>query len=188
MCPDGALKVAFVLFFQKEQKRGVEFLHEIPHVEPCLESKEMPAVNHSAKLITTLRAALVAHAAIASQVAERIYGGRAPQGSDLPRIIFHEIASNSEHQHDSATNSDPGTEETIIQFDCEGRTLSAARAVADAIAEALNGAIIPGPPAHLQGCFKEGNGFVQPLDIQTGDGITEAHRLSVDYRILWRDS
>ncbi len=147
----------------------------------------MPTVNHSVKMVTTLRAALIAHAGIAALVGARIYGGRAQQGSALPRIIFHEIASTSEHTHDSATTTDPGIEETVIQFDCEGRTLSDARAVADTISEAINGAMIPGPPAHLQACFKDSNGFAQPLDLATGDGITEAHRFSVDYRILWRD-
>ena len=148
----------------------------------------MPVSNHSAKLAASLMAALGAHAALTALVSTRIYGGRAAQGSALPRVIWRDISSVSEHTHDSATTSDPGIEDTIVQFDCEARTLSGCRAVADAIAEALNGASPGGATADIQASFKEGGGFAQPLDHDSGDGVHEAHRYSVDYRILWRDA
>ena len=148
----------------------------------------MPTINHSANLATALTAALSAAGALTAIVGTRIYAGRAAQKSALPRIIWHEISSQPQHCHDSATSSDPGTEDTIIQFDCEARTLTGCRAIADAIGEAINGATISGAAALLQGCFRESGGFAQAMDHQTGDGVTEAHRLSVDYRILWRDA
>ncbi|MES2706078.1 MAG: DUF3168 domain-containing protein [Verrucomicrobiota bacterium] len=148
----------------------------------------MPAVNHSANLAVSLVAVLRNHAPLAALVGARIFGGMAAQGSAMPRIIFHEISSNNDHQHDSATTEDPGIDETLIQFDCEARTLSAARAVTDAIAGVLNGAAPGGSPADLQGCFREPGGFAQPMDRDTGDGVAEAHRISVTYRILWRDA
>ena len=79
-------------------------------------------------------------------------------------------------------------EDTIVQFDIEARRLSECRSVADAISEALNGASPGGAAADIQAAFRESSGFAQPLDHQTGDGITEAHRLSVDYRLIWRDA
>ena len=148
----------------------------------------MPTINHSAKLAVSLMATLGAHAALTDLVASRIYGGRAAQGSPLPRIVWHDISSVSDHTHDSATTSDPRIEDTIVQFDCEARTLSGCRAVADAIAEALNGASPGGAAADIQAAFKESGGFSQPLDHDSGDGVHEAHRYSVDYRILWRDA
>lgn len=148
----------------------------------------MPTVNHSAKLAVSLMAALGAHGALTALVGTRIYGGRAAQGSPLPRVVWHEISSVPEHAHDSATTTDPGIEDTIIQFDVEARTLSGCRAVADAIGEALNGASPGGAAANIQAAFREGGGFAQPLDHDSGDGEHEAHRLSVDYRILWRDA
>lgn len=148
----------------------------------------MPAVNHSANLMTSLVAALKAHAPLFSLTGSRIFGGRAAQGSPLPRIVFHEISTNGDHQHDSGTTADAGVDDTIIQFDCEARTLSGCREVADAIGGALNGATGTDGPAELQACFRESGGYAQPLDEDTGDGVTESHRLSVDYRILWRDA
>lgn len=152
----------------------------------------MPAVNHSAKMATSLMVAMKAHGALTALIgagaACRLYSGRAAQGSALPRVVWHEITSTPEHTHDSATTADPGMEDTIVQFDIEARHLSGCRAVADAISEALNGAKPGGAAADLQAAFRESGGFAQPLDYQTGDGITEAHRLSVDYRIIWRDA
>ena len=152
----------------------------------------MPTVNHSANLATSLMVTLKAHAALTALIGAgtlaRLYSGRAEQGSALPRVIWHEITSTPEHTHDSATTADPGMEDTIVQFDIEARALSGCRAVADAISEALNGASPGGAAADIQAAFRESSGFAQPLDHQTGDGVTEAHRLSVDYRLIWRDA
>jgi hypothetical protein len=152
----------------------------------------MPAVNHSVKMATSLMVALKAHGALTALIgvgtACRLYSGRAAQGSALPRVIWHEITSTPEHTHDSATTSDPGIEDSIVQFDVEGRTLSGCRAVADAISEALNGAKPAVGVADIQAAFRESGGFAQAMDYQTGDGVTEAHRLSVDYRLMWRDA
>lgn len=152
----------------------------------------MPTVNHSANLATSLMVALKAHAALTALIGSgsacRLYSDRAAQGSALPRVIWHEITSTPEHTHDSATSDDAGIEDSIIQFDIEDRKLSGCRAVADAISEALNGAKLGGAAADIQAAFRESGGFAQPLDHQTGDGVTEAHRLSVDYRLLWRDA
>ena len=84
----------------------------------------MPTVNHSAYFAAALHAALTAHAPLAALVSTRIYSGLAPQGSALPRIIWHDITSASDHEHDSATSDDPGTEESVVQFDIEARTMS----------------------------------------------------------------
>lgn len=151
----------------------------------------MPTVNHSAKLAASIVAALAARAPLTALVGTRIFGGMAQQGSPLPRVIFHEIASTTDHQHDSATTSDPGIEETVIQFDCEARTLSGCRAVADAIAEVFNGArpgVIGIGGADIQASFKDSGGFAQNMDHDSGDGVTESHRWLVDYRFLWRDA
>lgn len=147
----------------------------------------MPAANHSAKLAETVMQALLGCAPVTGLVGARIYSGRAAQGSALPRLIWHEIASTPEHCHDSASSGDAGIENTIMQFDIEARTLSGCRALADEISACLSGATVSGT-ALLQACFRESGGYAQPLDQLTGDGMTEAHRLSVDYRILWRDA
>ena len=146
----------------------------------------MPTVNHSAKLAATLTALLAASPASAL-VAARIYAAHAPQASALPRVVWHEIASMPSHCHDSATTSDPGLEETVIQIDIEGRTLTACRAVADAIAVSLDGGTYLGV-AHILAGFRETSGSAQALDYSTGDGEAEAYRLSIDYRLLWRDA
>ena len=148
----------------------------------------MPTTNHSANFAAALQAALADAVALSALIGARLYSGRAAQGSDLPRLIWHEISSLPDHCHDSATSSDAGIESTIVQFDCEARTLSGCRAVADAISAALDGAVIAGDDAILQACFRESGGRAQALDHLTGDGVTEAHRLSVDFRILWRDA
>ncbi len=152
----------------------------------------MPAVNHSVKMATSLMVAMKAHGALTALIgagtACRLYSGRAAQGSTLPRVIWHEITSTPEHTHDSATTSDPGIEDSIVQFDIEARALSGCRAVADAISEALNGAKPAVGVADIQAAFRESGGFAQAMDYQTGDGVTEAHRLSVDYRLMWRDA
>ncbi len=152
----------------------------------------MPTINHSAKLATSLLALLKAHGALTALVGSgdscRIYGGRAAQNSAFPRVIFHEIFQGGDHQHDSATSADAGVAETIIQFDVEARTLSGCRAVADAIAECLDGASPGGTPANIQAIFREGGGGAQVMDHDTGDGVAEAHRLLTDYRIIWRDA
>jgi hypothetical protein len=148
----------------------------------------MPTVNHSVNFATSLQAALLAAVGLSALISARLYAGRAAQGSALPRVIWHEISSLPDHCHDSATSDDPGIEDTLVQFDCEGRTLSACRTVADAISEALNGATITGDQALLQGCFRESGSLSQAMDHLSGDGVTEAHRLSVTYRFLWRDN
>ena len=152
----------------------------------------MPAINHSAKLAQSVVTLLKAHANLTALIGAgslaRLYGGRAVQGSPLPRVIFHEITHTSEAQHDSATASDPGVDVSVLQFDCEARTLSGARAVADAIAEVFNGGAPGGSPADIQASFRDSGGFAQPMDHQAGDGVTEAHRISVDYRFLWKDA
>jgi hypothetical protein len=148
----------------------------------------MPAVNHSAKLAARLVAVLAASAPLSALVGSRVFGGLAPERSPLPRIIFHEISTVRDHQHDSATATDAGVDETLMQFDIEAGTPSAARAVSDALAETLDGAAFPGPPADLQACFRDAGEFGQPLDYDTGNGVAAAHRYSVTYRILWRDS
>ena len=152
----------------------------------------MPTINHSVNLAVSLMVALKAHAALTALIGSgndcRLYSGRAAQDSTLPRVIWHEITSTPDHTHDSATSDDAGIEDTIVQFDIEARSLSGCRAVADAISSALNGASPGGASADIQAAFRESGGFAQPLDHQTGDGITEAHRLSVDYRLLWRDA
>lgn len=148
----------------------------------------MPTVNHSAYFAAALHAALTTHAPLTALVATRIYSGLAPQASALPRIIWHDITSTSDHEHDSATSDDPGTEESVVQFDIEARTMSDCRTITDALAGLLNGASIQGETADLQGCWKDSNGFAQPLDYDTGDGVGEGHRLSIDYRFRWRDA
>lgn len=152
----------------------------------------MPAVNHSANLAASIRNALRAYAPMTALVgfgaSARIYGGMAQQGSALPRIIFHEIAGTTDHTHDSATTTDPGIEETVIQFDCEARTLSECRAVADVLAAVFNGASPGGSPASIEASFKESGGFAQPMTYDSGDGVAESHRWLVDYRFLWRDA
>lgn len=144
--------------------------------------------NHSANLITAVYAVLTSNADLSALVGSRIYGGRAAQGSALPRIIFHEISNVAEALHDTFTSNDPGIDDTVLQFDCEGRTLTDARAVADALSDVLHGVISNSADAEIQGAFRESGGFAQPLDYLTGDGVTEAHRLSVDFRFLWRDA
>ena len=152
----------------------------------------MPTVNHTAKLAASIVTLLKAHAALTALIGAgslaRLYSGRAVQGSALPRVIFHEISHVSEAQHDSATASDPGVDDSIVQFDIEARSLSGARAVVDAIAEVFNGAAPGGSPANIQASFRESGGFAQPMDYQVGDGVTEAHRISVDYRFRWKDA
>jgi hypothetical protein len=147
----------------------------------------MPTINHSAKFAKALTAALTGHAALTDLVSTRIYCSLAAQGSALPRIVWHDITSTSDHSHDSATTSDPGCEESVVQFDIECRTPSDCRAVADALASLLNGASLTHPDALIPGVFKDSNGFSQSLEHDT-DGTGEGHRLSVDYRFFWRDA
>lgn len=147
----------------------------------------MPAVNHSAKLAAAIVAAMRAHGDLSALVSTRIYGGIAAQGSALPRVIFHEISSVTDYSHDSASSTDPGVEDSIIQFDIEALTLSGCRSVADAIAGLFGGARITGATANIQGAFRESGGFAQPLAYDSGTSVTEAHRVSVDYRFLWCD-
>lgn len=147
----------------------------------------MPTINHSAKFAKALTSALAGHAALTALVSTRIFCGLAAQGSALPRIIWHDITSTTEHTHDSATTSDPGCEESVVQFDIEARTPSGCRAVADDLAELLNGASLTHADALIQGAFKDSNGFSQAIE-HDSDGTGEGHRLSVDYRFLWRDA
>lgn len=157
----------------------------------------MPAVNHSANLFVTLVAALKGHAALVALIgagaAARLFAGRAAQGSALPRVIFHEISVVEDYTHDSATAADSGLTHTIVQFDCEGRTATAARAVMDTINEVLGGATIAGArpgvaPANVQASFRESGGFGQDLAYDSGDGVAEGHRLSSSFKLIWRDT
>lgn len=151
----------------------------------------MPTVNHSSKLISSIVAAIKGNATVTALIGSgssaRVYGGRAAQNSALPRIILHEISTTDDYQHDSATSTDPGITDSVIQFDCEGRTMTAARSVVDALAGLFGGAAITSTTAHIQAGFRESGGFSQPLDYDSGDGEDEAHRISTDFRFLWRD-
>lgn len=152
----------------------------------------MPSVNHSARLaaslITAMRGSSALTALVGSGSSARIYGGMAVQGASLPRVIFHDVSTLNSHTHDSATTSDAGIDESIVQFDCEARTLSIARQVVDEISALLNGAIITGGSATIQASFRDSGGFSQPMAYDSGDGVAEGHRISVDYRIFWKDT
>lgn len=141
----------------------------------------MPAVNHSAKLAATLTAWL------GTLAGGRVYCGRAPQGSPLPRIVWHEIVTTRDHAHDSGTTADAGVEDTVVQFDCEARTPTECRALADVLASLADGGTYSGP-AIIQGGFRETGGAVEALDYATGDGMAEAYSISTDYRFFWRDA
>ena len=148
----------------------------------------MPTVNHSAKLAAAIMTALIGDTALSAIAGSRIYAGRAAQGSALPRIVWHGISTVSDHSHNSATTSDAGIDDSLVQFDCEARTMTGCHALTDALAAVLDGAAIHGGAADLQACFRESGGFSQPMDLDTGDGVTEAHRISTTYRFLWRDN
>jgi len=151
----------------------------------------MPTINHSVKLISAIIAAIKGNAAITALIGSgasaRLYGGRAAQNSALPRIIFHEISTTDDYQHDSGTSTDAGITESVIQFDAEGRTLTAARGLVDALAALFSGATITSATAHIQAGFRESGGFSRPLEHDSGDGEKESHRISSDFRFLWKD-
>lgn len=150
----------------------------------------MPVTNQSSDLIAAIVAAVRDYdGQIWESGNQRIYSGMAPQNGELPRIIIHEITQADEYGHDSATASDPGVSESTIQFDCEAISITDARALADDMANLFGGAIIQtSGQASIQASFRDGSGFSQPLDLDTGNGDFEAWRHSIDFRFLWKSS
>jgi Protein of unknown function (DUF3168) len=110
----------------------------------------------------------------------RIYGSQAPQGTPLPAIVWHVIISLSDYTHDGHA-----LDETVVQLDIDGMTATECREVADAIREGISGKTIIQGQTDFEAIFHDD---LEQTSVEESlvPGTTQAHRLSVDYRLLHR--
>ncbi len=120
--------------------------------------------------------------ALTNKVGNRIYSGQAPQGVPLPTLIWNIIAAPSDYTHDGHA-----LEEVLIQFDMDGTTQTQCREVADALRGGLSGKRSQQSVTDFEAIFHDGNEFTTVNESVT-EGTTQTHRLTIDYRILWRPS
>jgi len=135
----------------------------------------MPA---PATMLTSLHSLLTGSAPITALVGSRIYASQAPQGAALPTLIYHVIAAPTEHTHDGH-----GLSEAIIQFDIDATTPTSARAVADTLADLIDGKRLIEGATNFEAIFHDGNEFTSVAESLT-QGTTQTHRLTVHYRFL----
>jgi hypothetical protein len=134
------------------------------------------------QMLTDLVALLKATAAITALVGQRIYPGQAPQGAALPTILYHEIARPTEYTQDGFTHG-----VAVIQFDIDGRTATECRNIAEQLFNRLSGLSVVQGSTQFEGVFHDGAEFTSVSESLT-QGTTQAHRLSVDYRIQFRSA
>jgi hypothetical protein len=77
---------------------------------------------------------LLDDAGVSALVAARVFGGRRPQGSDLPSITLTRVAGSPVY----VDEGEAGLSKSRIQVDCWGNTYSSAKLVARAAIEALS--------------------------------------------------
>ena len=135
----------------------------------------MPA---PASMLASLHSLLTGSSPITDLVAARIYASQAPQGAQLPTLIYHVIAAPTDHTHDGH-----GLSEAIIQFDIDATTPTSARAVADALANLIDGKRLTQGATKFEAIFHDGNEFTSVEESLT-QGTTQTHRLTVHYRFL----
>jgi hypothetical protein len=119
-----------------------------------------------------LRAMLGAVPAISARVAARIDWGLAPQGQALPCITLTVVTDGPvDHSLDG-----PGLSRARVQVDCWGETYREAKVLSRAVRTALDawqGGVITG-------AFLAGAGA---RDLPDDDGVTEIHRVTMDFII-----
>lgn len=77
---------------------------------------------------------LLADATVAAAVGTRIYPVAAPQGATMPHIVYQRISGPRVHSHDGSDLAHPR-----FQFACNAATYAAAKALANAVREELDG-------------------------------------------------
>jgi hypothetical protein len=106
-----------------------------------------------ANVAIALRAYLIGQSSLSDQISTRMYPDALPQSSTLPAVSYRKISG----VHDHYVEGYSGVCTARITFDCYAATRSSAEAVADAIAELMNG---------LRGTYSS----VDILDVQYDSG------------------
>lgn len=123
-----------------------------------------------------LRAALLASAALATIVADRISWGARPQASSLPAVILHVVTAPSDHTYRGRV----GLVGHIVQIDCWGGSYLDAKTLARAVLAALDG--LKTPPLQAFPLDVRDDDFVQG-DGPDASGASDFYRTSIDARI-----
>lgn len=120
-----------------------------------------------------LQALLLADAAIAARVSDRVYWGLRPQGFPLPAIVMH-VISGADAPHLTGTD---GFWRYRVQIDCYGADRPAARRLSRDVINLLNG--------HTGGWFNAV--FLDTVREDFEDAAADRPtRISLDFNIIWR--
>lgn len=122
-----------------------------------------------------LRAGLLAHAALAALVGERVHWNVRPQGRGLPAVVLHRISGGREY-HMQGRSELSGA---LVQADCWATSYAGALALKRALIDALDALEAP-----FQGAFVESerDTFEAVAGPEPGGG-TVLHRASADIRV-----
>jgi hypothetical protein len=134
----------------------------------------------SKQTLSDFQSVLGGIAGLAALVGGRIYASQPPQGAPLPTLTVHVIASPTDYTHDGH-----GLDETVVQLDIDAATQTACRDVADAVLDGIGGKTITAGGTDFEAIFHDGVEITSVSDSLV-PGTTQAHRLSVDYRLLHR--
>lgn len=120
------------------------------------------------------QALLLADAAIAARVSDRVYWGQAPQGAALPAIVMN-IISGADTPHLTGTD---GFWRYRVQVDCYGLNRPTARLLSRDVVALLNGYT----GGWFNAVFLAGTGPDEIEDAAAG----RPSRISLDFNIIWR--
>lgn len=125
-----------------------------------------------------LRAFLLADAAIAARVADRVYPGKLPQGTVAESIVYNRISGAGDYAMDGLT----GFAKHRLQIDAWSTTADGASSLADLIRDRIDGYRGPmgsgGNAVEVKGVFM--------LDQSEGyDDVAKLERMRRDYMITF---
>jgi hypothetical protein len=135
-------------------------------------------------LVAYLRAFPALGALLGSGSSMRLYAGQAPQGAAQPTMIYNFIAGvNTYTQEPDAMP----LREAVIQFDIDSQSFTTCRQVGDALFSALSARRLTQGSTEFEGIFHDDREDSTVEQSIVGSTTTENHRLSIDYRIQFRN-
>jgi hypothetical protein len=134
-------------------------------------------------LVAYLRAAPALAALLGSGSAMRLFAGIAPQGAAQPTLVYNIIAV----VHDYTIEADAiPVREAVLQFDIDSQSVMTSRQVGDALFSTLSAKRLTQGATEFEGIFHDGREDTT-VEQSLVEGTIESHRLSVDYRIQFRN-
>lgn len=124
---------------------------------------------------TELVAYLLADAALAALIGNRLWATRAAQHSETPYVVWQTIYGTEEYAHDGAT----GLEERRVQFNIFADTVSETESVRDAIKDRIAGFVgALGATVRVGHCF-----FDNDVDLDAGTSA-DLRQKTIDFRFM----